>query len=210
MVEVSPSIEMQLKVWSQAFAQDSLQLRRSRSNIGKEIDQHGRQLGVNHACALGDPQHTYRGFSRMKTARCANFGRVSVVMMACAKSCNSPAWSLPAPAASSGSVEIIFSTGSGTPIMPVEMEKPRWQRTPSSRRQLPANSLASLDPGFAGGAIGIARIHNHGANPAAAGRQRCAADLERRCYHPIFREHRRRGRARSRPRPAPDQAGRWP
>ena len=49
----------------------------------------------------------------------ANLGRVSVVMMARAKSAIPRLVAL-RPAVSSGRLETIFSTGSGTPIIPVE------------------------------------------------------------------------------------------
>ena len=94
-------------------------------------------------------------------------------------------------------------------MMPVEEGK-TWLALLPATGQLPANLLAGRMPGFARSAVGIARIHDHRAHAAAAGRERGPSDLERRGYYAILREHGGRSRARGRLRPAPGQAGRWP
>ena len=55
LVEVSPSIEIPLKVCSHAFRKRSQFHWRTATSV-KIVDQHGCQLRVNHACALGDTQ----------------------------------------------------------------------------------------------------------------------------------------------------------
>ena len=56
-------------------------------------------------------------------------------------------------------------------MMPVDEGKISLGRSLQQPSQLPADLLAGPDPGFTSGTVGIARVHDHGANPAAAGRQ---------------------------------------
>ncbi len=58
--------------------------------------------------------------------------------------------------------------------------------------QLAADLPARPYPGLAGGAVGVARVHYHGTNSTAAGRQRCASDYERGGDHSIPGEQRSR------------------
>ena len=117
----------------------------------------------------------------------ASLGRVSVVMMARAKSAI-PCFVASLAAASSGSLARILSTGSGTPMIPVEDGTISAARTLSSRASCPANLLARSYTGFAGSAVGVARVHDHRPNSAAAGRERGAPYLERRRYHLVLGE----------------------
>ena len=144
---------------------------------------------------LAMPSRFTADFPERKVAQ-ASLGRVSVVMMARAKSAI-PCLVAARAAISSGNVETIFSTGRGTPMMPVEDGKISLALHSQKPGQFPANLLAGSNSGLAGGAVGIAGIHDYGPHPSAAGRQRRASDLERSGDHAIFREHGCRGRART-------------
>jgi hypothetical protein len=114
---------------------------------------------MDHAGALGDSQNIYGGFSGMN--RCAGqFGRVSVVMMACAKSAI-PCFVVSRAAVSSGSLAYYFihrqrdaddAGGGWKNLGGAQVQKPG---------QFAADQPAIPYPGFAGGAIGVAGIYDH-------------------------------------------------
>ena len=57
-----------------------------------------------------------------------------------------------------------FSTGSGTPMMPVELGKISSKTQPSCVGEGDAGALAGVDAGVAGGAVGVAGVDEHGAD----------------------------------------------
>ena len=55
---------------------------------------------------------------------------------------------------------MIFSAGSGTPMMPVEEGKISAAGTPNNLPGFATNTLAGLNAGASGGAVGVAGVHD--------------------------------------------------
>ena len=87
LVEVSLSMVMQLKVCRRPAASMRLQRRLRDGRVGEDVDQHRRQVRRDHAGALGEAVDDHVRRRRAATLRVASLGKVSVVMMARAASC---------------------------------------------------------------------------------------------------------------------------
>ena len=138
--------------------------------------------------------------SPMRAVRIAPLGKVSVVMMPRAAASQA---SSPSAACSPGSAAVSFSSGSTSPITPVEASMTSRGRQPTSPAAALGGGPARLGAGAAGEHVGVAGIHHQRARPAAL--QRRAAPVDRRAGALVAGEHAGDGGAR---RPFPPSPGR--
>ena len=114
--------------------------------------------------------------------------RVSVVMIAVAKDFSASSLS-PRPATTAGTAAISFSTGSGTPMIPVDDGMMNCGAASSAAPSAAQLCSATINSGSAGCAIRVARVDQHGAHAALVLSQVRPAHYHRRGNNPVTREH---------------------
>ena len=187
LVEVSPSMEMRLKLVSAVLDEELLEQRGFGSGVGAEIDEHGGmgrwnlpdcELGMNHACTFGDAGDPHLSTIDLDGGMGGLGPRVgghdrggdARKMLCCIADRFSQRRKRRAD----------FLDGKGHADDPGGGGKDRlWCATEGLRGSIAA-LLRGGDARISGGAVGIAGVDKHGVDAAAVRGQMAAIDEERR------------------------------
>ena len=201
LVEVSPSTVMQLNVRADDVAQRAIEHAGRDRGVGDDERKHRGHVGMNHSRRPWRSRRRARSFPPMRQVAAALFRARVRGHDRARQAVEGASAKIRAYSASSGAAFRMRSTGSGTPITPVEQTTTCCARQPSSSATRSAVAREATMPPGPDRAIGVAGIDDDGAHRVRRRAHVLARKNDRRRLHEILREHgggrRRRDRKRS-------------